>query len=143
MEADHSHFLTSWVGGLIAPSSPTGPRNQTLWGYAQSGPGVYQGDTHFYSNDLPVVAGSLEPATCPLYVFSGEYNYYSATTEMSRDAAERLGGVLVEMKGQRPLPHVGGPRRLPRVPAPGPGGAAMNEVLAVRYGRVTDRGKAT
>lgn len=97
LEADHSAFLTSWVGGLIAPSSPQGPRNQTLWGYAQSGPGVYQGDTHFYSNDLPRFADSLTPATCPLYVFNGEYDY-SATTEMSRAAADKLGGVLVEMK---------------------------------------------
>lgn len=97
LEADHATFLTSWVGGLIAPSSPTGPRNQTLWGYAQSGPGVYQGDTHFYSNDLPKYADELKPATCPLYVFNGEYDY-SATTEMSCDAADRLGGVLVEMK---------------------------------------------
>ena len=103
LEADHSAFLTSWVGGLIAPSSPTGPRNQTLWGYAQSGPGVYQGDTHFYSNDLPHIAASLGPAQCPLYVFSGEYDY-SATTEMSREAADRLGGVLIEMKGAGHFP---------------------------------------
>lgn len=103
LEVDHSHFLTSWVGGLIAPSSPTGPRNQTLWGYAQSGPGVYQGDTYFYSNDLPKHAGELGPATCPLWVFSGEYDY-SATTEMSREAAEKLGGELIEMKGSGHFP---------------------------------------
>jgi pimeloyl-ACP methyl ester carboxylesterase len=101
---DHSTFLTSWVGGLIAPTSPDGPRNQTLWGYAQSGPGVYQGDTYFYSQDLPKHAQDLSPATCPLYVFSGEYDY-SATTEMSRDAAQRLGGELVDMrtKGHFPM----------------------------------------
>ena len=52
-DVDHSAFLTSWVGGLIAPASPAGPSAQTLWGYAQSGPGVYQGDTHFYSTDFP------------------------------------------------------------------------------------------
>lgn len=98
IEVDHSHFLTSWVGGLMAPSSPTSSRAQTLWGYAQSGPGVYQGDTYFYSNDLPRVAPTLTRASCPLWVFSGEYDY-SATTEMSRVAADRLGGTLVEMPG--------------------------------------------
>lgn len=103
IEVDHSHFLTSWVGGLIAPSSPEGPRNQTLWGYAQSGPGVYQGDTYFYSNDLPQHAANLTPATCPLWIFSGEYDY-SATTEMSREAAEKLGGQLVEMRGSGHFP---------------------------------------
>jgi pimeloyl-ACP methyl ester carboxylesterase len=103
LQVDHSHFLTSWVGGLMAPSSPSGPRSQTLWGYAQSGPGVYQGDTYFYSTDFPKHSGSLQRATCPLWVFSGEYDY-SATTEMSREAAERLGGELVEMKGSGHFP---------------------------------------
>ncbi|WP_109471988.1 alpha/beta fold hydrolase [Ornithinimicrobium cavernae] len=98
LSVDHSHFLTSWVGGLIAPSSPQASRAQTLWGYAQSGPGVYQGDTYFYSNDLPGLADDLGTATCPLWIFNGEYDY-SATTEMSREAAERIGGTLVEMPG--------------------------------------------
>ncbi|GAA5164360.1 hypothetical protein GCM10023321_52700 [Pseudonocardia eucalypti] len=102
-DVDHSAFLTSWVGGLIAPGSPPGPRAQTLWGYAQSGPGVYQGDTHFYSRDLPELAADLGPAKCPLYVFSGEYDY-SATTEMSRAAAEKLGGTLIEMPGRGHFP---------------------------------------
>lgn len=102
-EVDHSHFLTSWVGGLIAPSSPTLPRAMTLWGYAQSGPGVYQGDTNFYSNDLPTYAKDLGPATCPLWVFSGEYDY-SATTEMSRAAVEKVGGTLVVMSGSGHFP---------------------------------------
>jgi pimeloyl-ACP methyl ester carboxylesterase len=102
-DVDHSLFLTSWVGGLIAPTSPAGPAAQTLWGYAQSGPGIYQGDTYFYAQDLPQVAESLGTARCPLYVFSGEYDY-SATTEMSRAAAERLGGQLVEMEGKGHFP---------------------------------------
>lgn len=102
-DVDHSMFLTSWVGGLMAPSSPDGPRNQTLWGYAQGGPGVYQGDTYFYSEDFPRTAADLPPANCPLYVFSGEYDY-SATTEMSRRAAELLGGELVDMRGKGHFP---------------------------------------
>ncbi|HEX4356626.1 MAG TPA: alpha/beta hydrolase [Pseudonocardia sp.] len=102
-DVDHSTFLTSWVGGLIAPDSPAGPRAQTLWGYAQSGPGIYRGDTHFYSQDLPRHAAELGPARCPLFVFSGEYDY-SATTEMSRQAAARLGGQLVEMPGRGHFP---------------------------------------
>lgn len=102
-EIDHSHFLTSWVGGLIAPSSPTASRNQTLWGYAQSGPGVYQGDTYFYSRDLPERAENLGKAQCPLWVFSGEYDY-SATTEMSQAAIDKVGGELVVMKGSGHFP---------------------------------------
>jgi len=102
-QVDHSHFLTSWVGGLISPTSPSGPRNLTLWGYAQSGPGVYQGDTNFYSRDLPGKAKDLGPAQCPLWIFSGEYDY-SATTEMSRAAIDQVGGELVVMKGSGHFP---------------------------------------
>jgi pimeloyl-ACP methyl ester carboxylesterase len=102
-DVDHSNFLTSWVGGLMAPSSPAGPRAQTLWGYAQSGPGVYQGDTYFYSQDFPRHRDKLGRATCPLHVFSGEYDY-SATTDMSREAVEVLGGTLIEMVGKGHFP---------------------------------------
>ncbi|MHC1558077.1 alpha/beta fold hydrolase [Actinomycetospora sp. C-140] len=102
-DVDHSGFLASWVGGLIAPASPDGPRAQTLWGYASNGPGIYQGDTAFYSIDFPPIAAGLGRATCPLYVFSGEYDY-SATTEMSRNAADRLGGELVVMPGRGHFP---------------------------------------
>ena len=108
-QVDHSHFLTSWVGGLIAPSSPSGPRSLTLWGYAQSGPGVYQGDTNFYSRDLPEKARNLGPAQCPLWIFSGEYDY-SATTEMSRAAVKLVGGELVVMKGSGHFPMAEDPR---------------------------------
>lgn len=108
-QIDHSHFLTSWVGGLIAPSSPSGPRNLTLWGYAQSGPGVYQGDTNFYSRDLPEKAKGLGPARCPLWIFSGEYDY-SATTEMSQAAIDLVGGELVVMKGAGHFPMAEDPK---------------------------------
>jgi pimeloyl-ACP methyl ester carboxylesterase len=96
--ANQSWFLTSWVRGLMSPASPRATVDQTTWGYAQSGPGVYQGATYFYGADFPRYGDALGPATCPLYVFSGEYDY-SATTEMSRTAAERLGGQLIEMRG--------------------------------------------
>jgi pimeloyl-ACP methyl ester carboxylesterase len=108
-EIDHSHFLSSWVGGLIAPSSPNGPRNLTLWGYAQGGPGVYHGDTYFYSRDLPEKAKDIGKATCPLYVFSGEYDY-SATTEMSQAAVDRVDGELVVMTGSGHFPMAEDPK---------------------------------
>lgn len=110
-DVDHSAFLASWVGGLVAPDSPDGPRAQTLWGYASNGPGVYQGDTAFYSIDFPPIAARLGRATCPLYVFSGEYDY-SATTEMSRAAAEQLGGELVVMPGRGHFPMAEDPEGL-------------------------------
>lgn len=39
------------ISGLIAPHSPSEARWETLWGYLQSGPGVFKGDLHFYRED--------------------------------------------------------------------------------------------
>ncbi|MCL6443948.1 MAG: alpha/beta hydrolase [Alicyclobacillus sp.] len=91
-------FLHSWVNGLMAPQSPEMLRRLTLWHYAQGGPGVYQGDINFYSLDWPEVSKTLGRAKCPLWVLTGEYDY-SCTPESSREAAQRLGGTFIEMKG--------------------------------------------
>lgn len=101
-EVDHSVFLSTWVDGLMSPNSPRELRDQVLWEYVQSGPGVYNGDTYFLTTD-PVLR-QLKPATCPLYVFSGEYDY-SSTPEASRRAADQLGGefIYMESKGHFPM----------------------------------------
>ncbi|MBT5894923.1 MAG: alpha/beta fold hydrolase, partial [Rhodospirillaceae bacterium] len=39
------------ISGLVAPQSPDEYRWETLWGYLQSGPGVFKGDLHFYRVD--------------------------------------------------------------------------------------------
>jgi pimeloyl-ACP methyl ester carboxylesterase len=101
-EVDRSLFLSTWVAGLMAPSSPVELRDQVLWEYAQGGPGIYNGDTYFLTTDTSL--RTLKPATCPLYVFSGEYDH-SATPEASRRAAEQLGGkfIFMEAKGHFPM----------------------------------------
>src|SRR4029453_16271280 len=44
-------LAASYTYGLNAPGSPEVSRRENWWYYSQSGPGVYQGDVHFYSND--------------------------------------------------------------------------------------------
>ncbi len=44
-------LAASYTYGLNAPTSPEASRRENWWLYSQSGPGVYQGDVHFYSND--------------------------------------------------------------------------------------------
>ncbi len=90
-------FLQSWVAGLMAPNSPEYDRRLTLWEYSQGAPGVYQGDTYFYSQDWPEVSDSIGKTKCPLWILTGEYDY-SCTPEMSKQAAERMGGQFIEMK---------------------------------------------
>jgi pimeloyl-ACP methyl ester carboxylesterase len=101
---NESWFIRGWVAGLIAPTSSEQMRSEILWEYSQGGPGVYYGDGDFYSIELPDLADSLTPATCPLYVLCGEYDY-SATPEMAQEAAEQLGGefILMEKMGHFPI----------------------------------------
>ncbi len=91
-------FLQSWVRGLMAPQSPEEWQRLTLWQYAQGGPGVYQGDTYFYSVDWLKAGRHVGPAKCPLWILTGEYDY-SCTPEDGREAADRLVGIFIEMKG--------------------------------------------
>ena len=44
-------LAASYTYGLNAPMSPEASRRENWWCYSQSGPGVYQGDVYFYSND--------------------------------------------------------------------------------------------
>ncbi|MQA81367.1 MAG: alpha/beta fold hydrolase [Streptosporangiales bacterium] len=116
MSVDHSLFLSTWVAGLMSPTSPRHLQDQVLWEYGQSGAGVYNGDTAFVA-DLPDVAATLGPATCPLYVFCGEYDY-SSTPEMSRTAAERLGGRFTLLEGMGHFPMTEDPERFRAYLAP-------------------------
>lgn len=103
-------FLGSWVAGLMAPQSPEYRRRLVLWEYAQGGPGVYYGDTYFYSTDFPKVADKIGKTNCPLWILSGEYDY-SCTTEMSRAAAAKMNAEFVEMKGIGHFPMTENPSR--------------------------------
>jgi pimeloyl-ACP methyl ester carboxylesterase len=103
MEVDHSFFLSTWVAGLMSPRSPQDLQDDVLWEYGQSGPGVYNGDAAMPPS-LEAVGKTLGKTKCPLYVFSGDYDY-SATPEMSKLAADQLGGEFIPMinKGHFPM----------------------------------------
>jgi pimeloyl-ACP methyl ester carboxylesterase len=44
-------LAASYTYGLNSPHSPEASRRENWWYYSQGGPGVYQGDVYFYSND--------------------------------------------------------------------------------------------
>jgi len=84
------------VSGLIGPSAPQSERWETLWHYAQGGPGVFRGDLYFYTVDGDVrdkVAG-IDTRRCPLYLLTGEYDY-SCTPDDTRELARRVEGAQV------------------------------------------------
>ncbi|RNF39782.1 alpha/beta fold hydrolase [Planococcus salinus] len=103
LQVHGGHFLSSWVNGLMSPESPEYFRRLVLWEYAQGGPGVYQGDTYFYSYDWPKQAQGIGKTQCPLWIFCGEYDY-SCTPEQSEEAANRMDGTFIKMEGMGHFP---------------------------------------
>ena len=86
----------------MSPSSPQDLQDDILWEYAQSGPGVYNGDGAILTS-LQAIAPSLTQSKCPLYCFSGEYDY-SATPAMTKQGSDQLGGDFILMRGKGHFP---------------------------------------
>lgn len=95
------------VSGLIGPSAPPKDRWETLWHYAQGGPGVFRGDLFFYTVDGDVrdKLARIDTERCPLYLLTGEYDY-SCTPDDTRDLARRVEGaeaVIMDGMGHFPM----------------------------------------
>lgn len=76
-DVNAQQVVASWTASLMSPHSPEAARREVWWTYSQGGPGVYRGDTYFYSEDLDLrdVAGTIDTARCPVYLFTGEYDH--------------------------------------------------------------------
>ena len=95
------------VSGLVAPQSPEEYRWETLWGYLQSGPGVFKGDLHFYREDSDYRdrVAEIDTVNCPVYLLTGEYDF-SCTPEDTLRTAERIDGaqaIIMEGLGHFPM----------------------------------------
>ncbi len=100
-------FAATYSYGLSAPHSPEARRRENWWYYAQSGPGVYEGDIHFYSSDHDVreAIKAIDTRRCQVFLLSGEYDY-SATPEMTRQVAAAIPGaefILMQEIGHFPM----------------------------------------
>lgn len=76
-DVNAQQVVASWTASLMSPHSPEAARREVWWTYSQGGPGVYRGDTYFYSEDLDLrdEAGTIDTARCPVYLFTGEYDH--------------------------------------------------------------------
>ncbi|GAA4708001.1 alpha/beta fold hydrolase [Brevibacillus fulvus] len=92
------------VYGLMAPQSPEHLRRDVWWIYSQGAPGVYYGDIFFYSEDWDATdrVGNIDTNKCPVYLFTGEYDY-SCSPEMSSRTAKRIPGA--EFQVMREIGH--------------------------------------
>ena len=88
------------ISGLIAPQSPSEYRQETLWQYMQSGPGVFRGDLYFYrvDADLRGKLDGIDTAVCPLYLLTGEYDFSCTPEDTLRTASAIPGTQPVIMK---------------------------------------------
>ena len=94
-------ICSALMSGLIAPQSPSVTRWETLWGYAQGGPGVFRGDLYFYraEGDLRGKLGGIDTERCPLYLLTGEYDFSCTPDDTLRTAAAIKGAHVTVMKG--------------------------------------------
>lgn len=100
-DVDGSVVAASWTYGLMAPQSPEASRREVWWAYSQGGPGIYRGDTYFYSVDWDLRGreGEIDTDTCPVYLLTGEYDYACTARESEATAAAIPGARFRKMEG--------------------------------------------
>jgi pimeloyl-ACP methyl ester carboxylesterase len=101
-------LCASYTYGLNSPLSPEVSRRENWWYYSQSGPGVYQGDVHFYSQDWDARDDirRIDTARCKVSLLSGEYDY-SCTPAMTEAVAAAIPGARFRlMKGMGHFPMI-------------------------------------
>ena len=98
--------VPTWTAELMAPQSPEVSRKEVWWIYSQGGLGTYRGDTHFYSSlDLRGREGEIDSLRCPVYLFTGEYDFACSAKETLETAAKIPGakGKLMPNIGHFPI----------------------------------------
>ena len=100
-DVDGSVVAASWTYGLMAPQSPELSRREVWWTYSQGGPGIYRGDTYFYSVDWDLRGreGEIDTRLCPVYLLTGEYDYACTARESEATAAAIPGAEFRKMEG--------------------------------------------
>jgi pimeloyl-ACP methyl ester carboxylesterase len=96
-EVDGGSVAASVIEGLIAPQTPEIDRRLTMWYYSQAAPGVLKGDLYFYSveHDMRETASEIDTSRCPLYMFTGEYDYLS-TPQQTQATADKIPGAKAQ-----------------------------------------------
>ncbi len=100
-DVNGSEAVAEWTSGLMAPQSPELSRREVWWIYSQGGPGIYRGDTYFYSVDWDLRGreGELDTGRCPVFLLTGEYDYACSPGESGATAEAIPGANFAEMKG--------------------------------------------
>ncbi len=107
-------FGAAWVQALLSPHSPAAERRFATWIYAQAGPGVYEGDLGFYSDEFDAAAhvGAIDTGRTPLWLMTGDYDYSASPADSKRVADAIPGARFTEMCGLGHFPMTENPARL-------------------------------
>ena len=99
--------------GLVSPISPEEYRHETLWQYLQSGPGIFKGDLYFYrvNADWRGKLGCINTNECPLYLFTGAYDFSCTPEDTKRTAAAIPGAKFKIMEEMGHFPMAENPTR--------------------------------
>ena len=86
--------------------SPEENRRENWWYYGQSGPGIYQGDVYFYSNDWDAREDINDRyRALQVALFTGEYDY-SCTPAMTEAVAGKFPVPVTLMSGMGHFPMI-------------------------------------
>lgn len=100
-DVNATQSVPAWVYGLMSPTSPESMRRETWWIYSQGGPGIYRGDTWFYSEgwDLRGCEAEIDTTRCPVELLTGEYDYACSAEESEATATAIPGAMFTLMPG--------------------------------------------
>ena len=92
-DVNSNQVVPTWTYALMAPQSPLAARKEVWWIYSQGGPGIYRGDTYFYSQglDLRGREGEVDTSVCPVFLYTGEYDF-ACSSEETEDTVSRIPG---------------------------------------------------
>ena len=95
----HPESCLAGLQQAMSPNTPSSDFWETLWHYAQGGPGVFLGDLYYYVVDGDMrngVAEQIDTSKIPIHLLTGEYDL-SATPEMTMDLARMINATSVKI----------------------------------------------
>jgi pimeloyl-ACP methyl ester carboxylesterase len=98
-QVNGSWHSAAYVRGLMSPTSPAEERRRAAWIYAQGGPGVYDGDLVFYSDEFDgeAVAKRIDGRRVPVDLMIGHYDFSATVSDAHALAGWIEGATVTEM----------------------------------------------
>ncbi|POR50969.1 alpha/beta fold hydrolase [Bosea psychrotolerans] len=92
---------SSFVRGLMSPTSPLDQRRRAAWIYSQGAPEIYSGDLAFYSEEFDgaLIAPRIDTKRTPVALLCGTYDYSATPEDGQKLAALMPGAALRVMDG--------------------------------------------